>query len=368
MVITTRLTLFVVVAATILSSMTASAQGNKGGSYSLVRLAFPGAAIRSTVALKLNDRANVAGTYRDASNLTCGFHYDKTTASYTSLGVMVSAEGINQEDAMVGYDEFFGRGLYWSSPTAAPKSLPPLIGHTHSRAHAINTAGIIVGASYIPEDPPVTPGYRAIVAWQINAAGSVSDPVVLPFLTGDLVGRAFDLTEAVAGVTTVVGMSQPGLYDPLPLSWTVTIAESGLVVIGPDLFAGNYFLAEPHGVNRFGNAVGMVAWAEGSGAAPFLRLTGNSMTPLSMLPKATTGSATSINDAGKVVGYQTIFQKGQGALQRAVLWTSSTAVVDLNSQVSLGSSEKLDYAFDINSRGDILARINGNTPCLLIAK
>ena len=341
------------------------AQG-KGGGYSAVRLAFPGAATRSTTALKLNDRANVVGTYRDAGNLTCGFHYDQATGSYTSLGVLVSAEGINQQDAMVGYDEFVGRGLYWSSPTAVPIPLPPLPGHTHSRAHAINSAGIIVGASYIPEDPPTTPGYRAVVAWYVNATGSVLGPVELPFLTGDLVGRANDLTEAVAGVTSVVGAS--GLNDSLPVFWSVTVAESGLVVTGPALFGGNYFLAEARGVNNFGDAVGMVAWAADSAAAPFLRRAGQFMVPLPMLPKAVSGLATSINDAGRIVGFQSIFQKGQGMQSRAVLWTNSTTVVDLNSQVSLGSSETLDYAIDINRRGDILARINGNTPCLLIAK
>lgn len=344
-----------------------SVQAQKKPGYSVVRLAFPGAVARTTEAFKFNDRANVVGKYRDVGDLPCGFHYDRATGAYTSLGVMTSAEGINQQDALVGFDELFGCGLYWSSPAAAPKLLPPLSGHTHSRAHAINNSGIIVGASYIPEDPPVTPGYRAIVAWYVNA-GTVSAPVELPFLTGDLVGRAFDLTEAVAGITTVVGISQPGLWDPMPLSWNVAVGESRLVVTGPALFAGNYFLAEARGVNKFGDAVGMVAWAEGSGAAPFVRPIGDSMIPLPMLPKASTGHATSINDAGQIVGFQIIFQKGQGALQRAVLWTSSSAVVDLNSQVSLGSSEKLEYAFDINSRGDILARINGNTPCLLIAK
>ena len=195
----------------------------------------------------------------------------------------------------------------------------------------------------------------------------------LPALTGHILGRAFDLTEAVAvagaGVTTVVGMSAAdvGAYSQ-PVSWNVMVAADVLTVTGPAQFVGTYFLAEAYGVNKFGDAVGVVDWTGGSGAAPFLRQTGASLAPLPMLPKASTGLATSINDAGRIVGFQTIFQKGQGALNRAVLWTSSTAVVDLNSQVSLGSSEKLDYAFDINTRGDILARINGNTPCLLIAK
>ncbi len=358
---------FTLVALACLVPSPALAQRKPG--YSVVRLAVPGALARSTEASDFNNRANVVGTYHNADDLRCGFHYDQATGLYTSLGCLVSAQAINQNDAIVGHDELSGWGLYWSSPTvAAPKVLPPFPGHSDSRAYAINNAGIIVGVSLNPIPVP-TADSRAVVAWYVNAAGTVLGPVELPTLNVDIIGRAFDLTEAVAGVTTVVGMSAAdvGAYSQ-PVSWNVTVAADVLTVTGPAQFVGTYFLAEAYGVNNFGDAVGVAAFAAGSGAAPFLRRAGQSVEPLPMLPKASTGLATSLNDAGRIVGFQTIFQKGQGMLQRAVLWTSSTAVVDLNSQVLLGPSENLDYAFDINSRGDILARINGNTPCLLIAK
>ena len=286
---------------------------------------------------------------------------------------MATARGINQQDAIVGSDEFMGRGLYWSSPTAAPNVLPPLAGHTYSRAVAINNARIIVGESYIPEDNPVTPGFRAVVAWYINAAGAVEGPVELPFLIGDIAGLASDLTETVGGVTVVVGASGDGASGtgeyPLPVSWTVTIAESGLAVTGPDQFGGTYSQGDARRVNNYGDAVGMASFGGGP-ARPYLRRAGQSIASLPLLSTGVSGIAQSINDAGRIVGTQWVSKKGSVTVSsRAVLWTNSTTVVDLNSQVSLGKSEVLDYAFDINTRGDILARLNiGNTPCLLRAK
>ncbi len=311
--------------------------GNGGGSanYSLVRLAYPGAT--RTEALQLNDRANVVGTYRDAANVSHGFHYDFASGDYTSLGALTSAQGINQLDSIVGHSLVTynngqedvlipGRGLYWSSAADAPRELPPLTGHTHSRAVAINNSKLIVGESYIPEDPPVTPGFRAIVAWYIDADDNLVDPVELPFLTGDIEGRASDLTEAIdvdgINVATVAGTSGEfsGADDwPLPVSWTVTIAENSLTVAGPALFAGSYFLGRTYGVNNFGDAVGMVAIEEGSPASPFQQIAGQPLGSLPLLPKADNGRATSINDSGQIVGSQVAYPRGRGAEFRAIV-------------------------------------------------
>ena len=51
---------------------------------------------------------------------------------------------MNQNDQIVGVDILWNVGRYWSSPTAASIPLLPLPGHTHSKAYAINNAGIIV--------------------------------------------------------------------------------------------------------------------------------------------------------------------------------------------------------------------------------
>jgi hypothetical protein len=50
------------------------------------------------------------------------------------------------------------------------------------------------------------------------------------------------------------------------------------------------------------------------------------------------------------------------------LWTSPTTAADLNSLVSLARGESLTWSMCINGPGEILATINGNSPCLLIPK
>ncbi len=383
----------VTLTAVLLMASYAVAQGNSGGhgnggggggggggsaNYSLVRLAYPGAT--STQAVQLNDRANVVGTYRDADNVSYGFHYDFASGAYTSLGALVSAQGINQLDNIVGHNPT--AGFTGAHPLPHLSYLPPLAGHTHSTAAAINNSKLIVGQSYIPEDNPDTPGFRAIVAWYVDADNNVVGPVELPFLNGDIAGRVSDLTEAidVDGITftSVVGTSGNHLSGadvwPQPVSWTVMMAEGTLTVAGPAVFPGSYFLAEAYGVNNLGDAVGMVALQEGSPASPFLRIAGQPLGSLPLLPNTEgAGIATSINDAGEIVGHQTLWFTHRTNETRAVLWTNSTTVVDLNSQVKLGRGEKLETALDINNRtprGDILAILDPyySTPCLLIAK
>jgi hypothetical protein len=360
-------------AAMVLGNASIFAQGKKPGGgggggtgYQVVRLAAPGSATRSTWAYDLNDRGNVVGDYDDNSGARPGFHYERSTNTYQSLGVGTTARGVNQLDEIVGTDEIASVGLYWSSPGADPVPLLPLTGHTHSRAVTLNNAGIVIGSSFIPEEAPITPGFHAAVAWYVNPQGVVSGPVELPYLAGDIAGAAHDLTDADAGVAVIVGTS--GTTDSaLPVSWAVMVGEDGLAVIGPTQFAGNYVLAEPWSVNNSGDAVGRAAFAEGGAGLPFVRRAGQAVAALRILPNAFSGSAVGINDAGVIVGGQGVTLR-QGVGTRAVLWSNATTVVDLNSLVSLGKSESLTWSLRINSAGDILAIINGGFPCLLIRR
>ncbi len=102
---------------------------SKGSKYSVVRLAFPGAAAASTEAQDLNDKGNVAGSYRNSAGVKCGFHYQyAATVPYTSLGGGVTARGLNRHDELVGSDDTLSIGLYWSSPVdTTPTPLLPLV-------------------------------------------------------------------------------------------------------------------------------------------------------------------------------------------------------------------------------------------------
>jgi uncharacterized membrane protein len=88
-----------------------------------------------------------------------------------------------------------------------------------------------------------------------------------------------------------------------------------------------------------------------------------------MLANAVSGHARRINSSGSSVGTQNVQPRRNSTVERtAVLWPDAHSVVDLNTQVSLASGERLLTAVDINARGDILARNNQGSPCLLIKK
>jgi hypothetical protein len=335
-----------------------------------VRLEFPGAVPGTNFAYDLNDRGNIVGEYRDADGTRHGFHYEQQTAVYGSLGAGVTPRGVNDLDEIVGVDQDGTVGLYWSSPADVPTPLPPLAGHTHSRATAINNAGIIIGVSAIPQEAPLTPGYRAIVAWRVDANGNVSAPVPLPFPADDLRGQPFDLAEQLNGVTMIVGSTGDAAYPKIhAVQWSVEVDGSGelSLLTGPTVLSSDY--AAALGVDNSGDVVGDAVSGDDPSAWPFLKIAGQPVQPLPGLSKAASGSAVDINDSGLIVGWQVSFLQGQGAVERAVLWTSPTKVIDLNRLVSLGAGDSLEFAHRINSRGDILAAAHDlNTPCLLIAK
>jgi hypothetical protein len=342
--------------------------GGGGASYDVVRLAYPGAATASTESLDLNDHGNVVGTYRDANDVQYGYYYEHATQTYRSLDAGVTVARINQLNALVGSDDDLGCGLYWSSPIDPdPTPLLPLLGvHTHSRANAINDDGIIIGNSYIPEVSPAYP--PAIVVWRIDAEGAASDPVVLPYPAGDSRGSATALTEQTDGVTVIVGSTGDAESFPIhAVQWSVILDGAGKpqLLDGPNVLSSDY--AQALGINTSLSVVGQAVFTEGGAGWPYLKPADLPLVPLAGIPKATFGAAKAINDAGQIVGYQWYQSRGASVF-RAVLWTSPFNVIDLNSKVALGRSESLTLASDVNSQGDVLATINGNTPCLLIAK
>lgn len=347
----------------------AAPPSGSNSSYQIVRLTPPVANLASAIADDLNGSGNVVGDYRTADGATGAYFYRASSRQFTLLGPALQASGINAQDVIVGVDDVLHCGLYWSSPTATPTPLLPLAQHTHATARMINQARVVVGSSYIPEDTPEHPDYRAIVAWKVSSSGSVLGRVVLPFPDGDLRGTALDINEAVNGVTIVVGTTGDATTFPLhAVQWAVQEDEFGQLTLlsGPTIIASNFSGA--NSLNDASTVVGSTVFSTGGSAWPFYKLSDGAVIALAGISKATHGSANGINNSGKIVGYQGYISRAQGAVQRAVLWNSPTSVVDLNTKVSLGSSESLRFATHVNDRGDILAVNNSGVPCLLIAK
>ncbi len=347
--------------------------GGGGGSstaYNLFRLSAPGAAASSTEAHRMNDAANVVGSYRDAANVRYGFYYHHASETYTSLGTMTSASGMNQSDAIVGQDELLGLGVYWSSPSSPPLLLPPLAEHEYSKAISINDDGMIVGESYNLGTTNIEPGDQGLVAWFVDEDSNVHGPVELPFLSGDWAGRVMQVGPANNGVATVVGSSGDSAAGPdefpLPVAWSLVLTSDGLLVFGPAIVEGDYEVGDANGVNSSDTIVGMAGLPT---SYPFLKAAGEPMLILPMLSKAVSGYARAINSSGSTVGMQNVQPRRNSTLERtAVLWPTANSVVDLNTQVSLASGERLILTSDINTHGDILARNNQGSPCLLIKK
>jgi len=350
-------------------------KGGGGGTstaFDLFRLSPPGSVVGSVEALHCNDSANVVGWFNDANGLQNGFFYNHAARSYTSLGVLTKAVGLNHRNQIVGEDPLLGVGLVWSSPTAAPVVLPPLAIHTHSTARAINDDGIIVGVSFTknPAADWIEPGTQSLVAWHVTPAGAVAGPIELPFLPGDWAGRVMDVSESVSSLAIVAGSSGDTAAGPnefpLPVAWSLMLTTNGIEVFGPTIVEGNYDVGDANGVNAAGTIVGMAGVPT---SRPFIKPAGQPMQWLPMLTNAVSGHAQSINGTGSSVGMQNVQPRRNSTLERtAVLWPAANSVVDLNTQVTLASGERLQQAFDINTRGDILARNNQGSPCLLIKK
>lgn len=134
---------------------------------------------------------------------------------------------------------------------------------------------------------------------------------------------------------------------------------------GPTILSSAY--AYGAGINQTKDVVGTAVFAGNSSQWPFLKRDGQSVTKLPGISKATYGLAHSINNAGQIVGYQGYLNRGS-IINRAVLWTSLTTVVDLNASVKIGPGVTLTRSYRNNNNGDILVYTNSNVPYLLIAK
>lgn len=356
--------LFVAAGCIVLQSMMAipALSQPTSSKYTLVRLQ-PTSNAAGVTAKDFNNASNVVGSHQSSSGLT-GYFYDHAAAAgqnYTLLGIRYRPYGINELNEIVGSDDQIQLGVYWSSPISAPVWLPPLPSDAVTRGHDINTAGVIVGVSRVSSTSALS-----VVAWRVSAKGQVMGPTLLPSPDGLDMTVVRGLSEEVDGITTVFGRSTTEPWSGVV--WTLGIDASGNPVC---LSAVELPLAsDVQGGNDYGDVVGATA---ASSVKPFLKYAESNpdqLTSLPLISKATSGTAFDVNNSLQTVGENYYVSRGS-TLNRAVVWKTPQTVSDLNSQTSLGKSESLTRAYEINDRGDILAVLakSGSVigPCLLIS-
>jgi len=191
------------------------------------------------------------------------------------------------------------RGFVWSGTLLDPGSMG-----TPTRAYGINNAGQVVGES----------GLRAFF-WQDDGDPTTVDIRDLGTLPGGLPrARARDINDA----GQVVGEANFGSSD----------LEDYHAVLWENL-----------AWDPTGQYIGQI-------------------TDLGALPGGQRSFALAINDAGVVVGYAT----ASGiAVPHAFVWDAIHGLRDLNNLIPAGSGWTLEFAYDVNNRGQIVGagRLNG---------
>ncbi len=325
--------------------------GGGGAGYDLVVLAPLGANTYSSRVGDLNESGQIVGSYQDVKDNPRPFHYDVATQTYTLLSGGEIALGINSTGNIVGADWTSGEALYWHSLTAGPTTLPPLPLDTGAIASGVNNAGMVCGRSLeIIEGTPDDLYFWRGIAWQIDAAGNFGSQVELAPLPGDDISMGMWINEIdadgnalIAGYSAIRGQESSSETAVL---WKVGLDTNGhlQVLSGPvglGTIAGGYSLG--YAVNNLGDVCGV------SENWPFIALDGETAQALPGLDYADVGIALDLNDLGQIVGRLQVWTKRSPGF-RAVLWENGQAV-NLSKRVSLGRSERIDKAGQINNDG-----------------
>jgi len=254
------------------------------------------------------------------------------------------------------------RAFFWQ-PAGGMQDLSNPLSGDYSVAFSINDSGQVVGAYN---------GEKGMRAFLWSKGKGFSD---LGTLSNENSSIAYDINAAgqIAGVsgTHAVLWSQGHVQDLGTLGGRMSEAHSinstGQVAGFADTAQGRHaFLWSDNTMKDLGtlpgdsashancvNDLGAVAGtSEGSGGTrPFLLTAEKGMQPLAVLAGADYSEAFAINNHGEIVG-----QSNAALGMRAVLWESSTRIVDLNEVVTgLQPGVVLTGAFAINNKGQIAA-------------
>jgi probable HAF family extracellular repeat protein len=307
------------VALTLLCSTTGRA------AYTITDLGTLGGA--SSRAYGLNDAGQVVGN-SDVPGIANGRAFLYSNGVMTDLGSLVDGRGstaydINNNGQIVGFSYVSAtntHGFLYSGGVMTDMVDPTGLGSNNAIARAINDAGQIVGESF-------------------TRLGSIQ-----AFRYKDGVYRLL-ITQVIASRGYGINASGQGVGDFL-LSGSGTRAFVANGDPGTDLgaFFGAGTTSVANGINASGQVVGyFLVGISGDPLRAFL-YSGGSMTILGSLSPGGSSSASSINDAGDVVG---------GSAGRGFLF-SDGVMTDLNDLLPAGSGWTLAGATAINNVGQIV--------------
>ncbi len=220
------------------------------------------------------------------------------------LGVVVCA--VNRSGQIVG---FANQGImnadyipvYWSSPTSTPVALQLPSGGSQARCFGLNASGQIVGDCGNASSP---------VSW----ASPTSAPVILSAPSGSYSNPSQALRVSDSGIIF-------GVHGTVPLVWTSPQAQPQQLSL-PNGTAFNGSAGQTFAMNQATGEAGGSCQAGGNPMGPILWAQPGFALAQPPSPSGFTGYS-SIADIGP--NQALVGQAGSGATTRAVIWTSPSA-------------------------------------------
>lgn len=251
-------------------------------------------------------------------------------------------------------DPYICRGFMWRDGKMTPLST---LGGNNSFAENLNDRGQIVGFAETANPDPTCMAPQVFdlhpVIW--GREGQIER---LPELPGDKFGAAIGINDhgQITGVSSPV--CAPGSVF-LAIESNLVLWEKGVPInIGSLGGVENNF---PFAINSRGYIAGLSDVAGDTTAHAFLWTKEKGMQDLGTLPGDITSNALGMNNKGQVVG-GSADANGNGS---AFLWEDGV-MTNLNTLVCGGSSLFLEFAGDINDRGEISGQaIDSNTGALV---
>jgi len=252
-----------------------------------------------------------------------------------SGGTVSGAIGLNDSGIVVGYSNVKGQpatnfvAIQWSS-TGVMTNLGTLAGGSSSAAFQINSAGEAAGDSFLSN------GLVDATSWTSKKIKNL----------GALPKAIFTAGLAINDNGEIVGESVFG-YGPPFTSHAFRWNGSSMKDLGT-LWGGNSSMA--NAINSSGVIVGQSNGTSTKGNwHAVLWNTSNKIQDLGVFPGGTYSFAFGVNDSNVVVGYG---NRSNNA-PRAMVWTSTSGMQDLNSLIPAGSGWVLINANAINNVGQI---------------